>query len=328
MTSSAIIIWISLIYMGFYPTNQGENVTSSSSSNSSVVTRNSIMPIDTSLLHNSSTPRREANETIHREAETIQQEDSILSLKFITFAKLSSLSSTENRKNNSLMDFIRTSLLPKQTIQPRINPLAPLLILLRILLLPLRILLAPVIVLLRALIELVRLLLRLLNPIFLIFLFLGAVNMAANIARIIMLILRIIFESLRRRRKDKDEERDVRVITIVKDHTTPAPVRIYHSKPKHPHPKANHHHHHPTLPNNKRKAKHKVSRTDFQQQTIEDIMEKERLIISKLTCLGALTFYPADRVVSSSQRWVMLDPYIQANCGFNAIPNPNYLPHG
>lgn len=98
-------------------------------------------------------------------------------------------------------------------------PLRLLAALLRILLLPLRILLAPLIILLRAIRELLRFLLILINPVALAIIFLEALNIAANIARIILMILRLIFI-----RKRKDEERDVRVITIVEDNS-------YHHKP-------------------------------------------------------------------------------------------------
>lgn len=98
-------------------------------------------------------------------------------------------------------------------IEPRANPLLlPIRILiniLRIILLPLRILLAPLIILLRAILELIRLLLLFLNPFFYIFILF-------NVARIVELILRIIFERFRRRKHEhkKRHEEVIKVITL------------------------------------------------------------------------------------------------------------------
>lgn len=103
----------------------------------------------------------------------------------------------------------------ERRVNPLLLPLRLLLALLRILLLPLRILLAPVILLLRALLRLLRLLIQLLNPLFYLFLALMVLNIGANIARIVLLILRLIF--LRRLRKRKLEYEETRVITLDAD---------------------------------------------------------------------------------------------------------------
>lgn len=103
----------------------------------------------------------------------------------------------------------------ERRVNPLLLPLRLLLALLRILLLPLRILLAPVILLLRALLRLIRLLVLLINPLFYLYLALMVLNIGANIARIVLLILRLIF--LRRLKKRKHEEEETRVITLDAD---------------------------------------------------------------------------------------------------------------
>lgn len=101
----------------------------------------------------------------------------------------------------------------ERRINPLLLPLRLLLALLRLLLLPIRLLLAPLIVLLRALLQILRLLLRLLNPLFYLYLFfLLFVAGPFNIARLILMILRIIF--LRKRRKRKEDREITQVITI------------------------------------------------------------------------------------------------------------------
>lgn len=294
----AIIVWIAVSNFSLVSLHQARD---SDTLNTPFLVGVASNSSNTSIASHNHTHKRQ------QEIDDIQHDASILSSKIMSFTKLSTASSASKPTGN-IMNFWKL-----RKIQPRANPLAPLLALLRILLLPLRILLAPVIILLRALIELLRLILRLLNPIFLAFAFLGALNMAANIARIILMILRIIFQALRRRKEDKDEERDVKVITIVEEHTSLQQDRHYHmKKPKHK--KKGHH------------SRPKTQRIDFStSRTIEDIVGRERLIISKLTCLGALTTYPANRIVPSDQRWVTLDPYIESHCGFNAILNPSYL---
>lgn len=94
----------------------------------------------------------------------------------------------------------------ERRVNPLLIPIRILLALLRILLLPLRILLAPLIVLLRAIVQLLRVLFLLINPFFIAF-------QIFNIARIIELILRTIFERIFRRMR-KHREEDVKVITL------------------------------------------------------------------------------------------------------------------
>lgn len=304
-----------LLLLSVCSIKEAKNVTQSPTLESTLINRTSTDQFHHNNNNNNSYTKQE-------EVEMLQEEDSILSAKLMSFANR--LSTTT--PNNTMLAIKR---LRSPRIQPRLNPLAPLLALLRILLLPLRILLAPVIVLLRALIQILRLLLRLLNPIFLLFVFLGAVNMVANIARIVALILRIIFEALRRRRrKDKDEYRDVEVVTIVEDQPSPPPTTtmrpvIYFApkpKPKPPH-KPNHHR--PSI--KQRKPQTRKGSPVEDEVLVDQIMERERLIINRLLCFGALTAYPRDRPEPPTHQWLMQHPQIHLYCGgalLSHVPPP------
>lgn len=310
MKSAISLIWITFIHLVSIPPNQGyENVILSSNSS----TLNSTTFHDETRQNQSSTITGSNQTNPQKEIETIRAESSFLSSKLMSFANHPMMSPLEARRNSSLGEAIRSLMAPKDQIQPRINPLAPLLALLRILLLPLRILLAPLIILLRAIIQILRLLLRLLNPVFLLFAFLAAANMAANIARIVELILRLILRLLRREREEKDESRETKIITIVEDDTTTERPQIYFKPPKTPHKKIH------------KKIKPRISeRKNFEQQTIDDIMEKERLIIRKLICLGALTSYPPDLQSKPQAHLLVWDPYIRMQCDGN-VPNLYHL---
>lgn len=151
-----------------------------------------------------------------------------------------------NNKTTQLIDRRGTKKLIKRAkIERRVNPILlpirAIIILIRILTLPLRILLAPLIILLRAIVallraiivNLLRLLLFFINPFFFIF----VAFQIFNIARIIGLILRIIFIRIFRRRKhEKREERDVKVITLneeeehITHHPWPIPIKKPPSK--------------------------------------------------------------------------------------------------
>jgi len=129
--------------------------------------------------------------------------------------------------------------------------------LLRILLLPLRILLAPLIILIRILLIILRLLLRFLlffiNPVVLIGGPLQVLNILAQIARMILMIIARILERLREE-IEKDEHEEIEVVTIDER-------LAHHKEPKH------RHHHHP--------RKRKISKRNDRQARVlmEDLGE-------------------------------------------------------
>lgn len=117
---------------------------------------------------------------------------------------------------------------PAILLNPLLLPLRLLLALFRILTLPLRVLLAPVFLLLRAIVRFLFLLVQLLNPFFYLVLFVQGGQLVFNIARMILMIIRMILRRIFRRREDKDEHEEIEVITLVQEDRKP--VKKYHKE--------------------------------------------------------------------------------------------------
>lgn len=184
-------------------------------------------------------------------------------------------------------------------------PLRLLAALLRLLLLPLRILLAPVILLLRAILQLLRLLLRLLNPFFFIFLLIQAFNIAANIARLILMILRIVFRRLRRREKEEKDDEEIReVITLDEgNHRVTTTTRKPKKHKKHHHKHGSHH----------RRVDSSATNIDNQE-----LFLVEQRIFERLTCLGLLSRFP-NRVHLTPENLNQFSNETYQKCHFNNI---------
>lgn len=124
----------------------------------------------------------------------------------------------------------------QRRLNPLLLPLRLLAALLRLLLLPLRILLAPLIILLRAILQLLRQLIRFLlffiNPVILINGPLFVLNILAQIARIILMILaRILFRIRHRHEHEKRPKQETRIITVIE--TENEPTHLIEAHPKH-----------------------------------------------------------------------------------------------
>lgn len=199
----------------------------------------------------------------------------------------------------------------ERRINPIILPLRILAALLRLLLLPLRILLAPLIVLLRALLQILRLLLQLIrilllliNPFFYLFLLLEAINIAANIARIVAMILRLIFKRFHRHRKD--EEESTRVITLEEEHHEP-PQIVYQHKKKH-HKKHKHKHHHVT--NGHQFNDKNVARREQMEMT--EILFSGREVVKEIESLRMLS----EVVLRNNSFYSQTNPYYRSQTNF------------